>query len=310
MKTIPIALQAHKQLGTTSLCMLLKLTTRDGDHYGFADLDQDVTYNDGTGSLTYKAAKGFTPAKIVGNASLSVDNTELSGIVADVDTDGFIEQQIHAGALNYADCRVLQVNFLDLTMGHEVMLRGKIGEVSLQGGQFVAEFRSLTQLLKQQIISAFSLSCRATFGDAQCKVNAVALWINTTVSGIGTENDRIFMAHGSADGLLQADNYFAPGKVKWLTGDNAGRDSEVEDFSGGQITLLMPVFYAIQEGDTFKIRVDCLKTVAACKSFSNLVNMRAEPFIPVGDAAALSTPGAQIGASGGTGHTGSGALPT
>ncbi len=307
MKSNSVAFQAYKQKGVTSFCKLLRVSTVGGDQFGFTSLDQDIVYNDGRGSLTYRAARGFMPARVSTNESLSVDNTDLIGLLADLLADGLTSEYIHSGQLSFAKVRMYEVNYEDLTMGHERMLRGSIGEVVLQGGQYTAEYRSLAQQLKQQLVKAISLKCRAQFGDRYCKIDTSGMWIDGTVTTVGDEIDLMFVDTS----LTQPEDYFDPGRIIWVTGDNAGAESDVDSFLlGGGVTLFMPLFYPIKEGDTYQIRQDCAKTLVACKAYSNVPNMRAEPWTPTGDATAVSTPGAQTsGASGGTGSSGSGTLP-
>lgn len=57
---------------------------------------------------------------------------------------------------------------------------------------------------------------------------------------------------------LYPDGYFTPGVVHWLSGNNEGRENEVESYTAatGEITLSIPTYEPIVVGDTFKIRRD------------------------------------------------------
>jgi uncharacterized phage protein (TIGR02218 family) len=89
------------------------------------------------------------------------------------------------------------------------------------------------------------------------------------------------------------DGYFVPGVVHWLTGDNAGRENEIEEYDAGTMTatLVIPTYKAIQPDDTFEIRRDCDKSKAMCKDYGNLLNMRAEPELQRADGTSLQAPG-------------------
>ena len=289
-RTIPSTLLASIQTGQTTLCRLLKITCKDGDVYGFTDLDTSVPYDDGTDDITYSAAQGFTPSQIATSNNLSVDNADLDGILANVSADGITEQDVQTGKLDFAAAVIYQVDYNNLTE-HMTLARGTLGEISIEDGMFKGEFRSLTQQLKQQIVQVTSLTCRATFGDTKCGYDFTAEWVAGTVTSVDAENDRIF----TDSSLAQADDYFVPGIVEWLTGDNAGKSCEVEGFGSGEISLTFPVPFVIDTGDTFRIRRDCGKTAAECKdTWSNLVNFRGEPFIPVAEEGSLQTPGADL----------------
>jgi len=137
-----------------------------------------------------------------------------------------------------------------------------------------------------------SISCRATFGDAACGVDATALFVAGSVTAEGEEQDRVF-----ADSALAATptGTYAPGMIEWLTGDNAGLTNEVENNAAGVITLTFHARYNISIGDTFRIRPDCAKRYEQdCLAvYANGLNFRGEPYIPVGDESALAIPGAQ-----------------
>ena len=85
------------------------------------------------------------------------------------------------------------------------------------------------------------------------------------------------------------DGYFVPGVVLWITGDNAGRENEIEEYAADtmQITFVIPTYKPIAAGDTFMIRRDCDKSKAMCKDYDNLLNMRAEPELSRSDATQL-----------------------
>lgn len=87
--------------------------------------------------------------------------------------------------------------------------------------------------------------------------------------------------------------------MRWLTGRNAGRENEVDEFEedGGvqTIGLTFPTMFPIEAADTFEFRDDCPHTVTACKARGNWANHRGEPNIPVGDAGQASVPGASAG---------------
>lgn len=288
MKSIPIALQSHLDQDATTTCLLLRVETKDGTVYGFTSLDADVVYDDGDGSVTYRADNGFTPERLQTSADLNVDNTDLQGWVS---SDGITEQQIRAGLFDYAQVRCYRVNYMDLSAGHEVYMVGTCGETTYTRNGWKTEFRSLTQQLKQPIAKLYSLKCRAKFGDAQC--GKALTWTAGTVTAVdGTEPDRIF----TATGLSAADGFYDLGVVEWLTGDNAGAQMEVDTYTdpANVVTHALPLAYPIQVGDTFQIRQDCTKELAYCRdTHNNVVNFRGEPYIPT-DGGLSMVPGAQV----------------
>lgn len=302
-KNIPAALLSHKAQQTTTICRLLYVVCVDGTAFGFANLDVDVVYSPGlgpnspAGAVTFRSNNGFTPVRIATAAGTSVDNTDLNGIVADLEALGITEHQIRSGKLDYADAWVLEVNYNDLTPGrHEIKERGNCGAVSMSGEAFTAEFRSLTQRLRQRLGEVTSITCRAKFGDARCGKSIT--WIDAAITAVSlTEPDRIF----TAASLGQADSYFVPGLVEVVDGDNAGLQIEVETFAAGVVTLSLPAYFEFVPGVNIRISQNCTKDFDDADhgclyhwAADRTLHFRGEPKIPLGQEGALATPGAEI----------------
>lgn len=107
-----------------------------------------------------------------------------------------------------------------------------------------------------------------------------ALTKQGTVTGV--TDSRVF----TDSGLTDTAGTFEQGVVSWLTGGNAGLSKEVKAHAtGGVFTLVEPMPYAINAGDTFTVSVGCLKRhVEDCKTrYDNLHNFRGEPHRPTLD---------------------------
>jgi uncharacterized phage protein (TIGR02218 family) len=306
VKTIPAQLLAHYQLHAITTCLLVKVEcvgTYAGTVLGFTNLDIDVTYADNPAvvdsagdpiAITYQAENGFTPRRLAQTSALSgnesVDSSELDGVIS---ASGITEGMVRAGLFDSAKVTIYRVNYEDLTAGrHEVVAYGRAGATVYSNEGWRTEFRSLSQLLTQPISQPYSLTCRAQFGDARC--GKAFSWTNGTVSSVGLENDREF----SDTSLHAADGFYDIGVVEWLTGDNAGAQMEVESFTetSAQATfaLALAMPFAIQVGDTYRVRQDCGKTFAEwCRDVhNNTDNFRGENLIPVDGTAMV--PGAEI----------------
>lgn len=323
MKTIDATLLAHKAQAATTLCELLLVgPLEDGTYRGFSGLDRDVVFQPAAGldEITFKARTGMALSAVRTAGNLSVDNAEARMLrpVAGYEAEGFTQAEIDAGALDKVRFVVLLVNYEDLTAGRcEIIGGGTIGEVRQKlGGLTILELRSLAQQMKQSVVELDSLLCRARFGsqpigtsegDIQerfpCEYDLSSEWVSGTVTSVGTETDRQF----TDSALAQAADYFAPGVVEILDGDNAGQQVEVESFaSGGVVTLKFPLVSALKTGVAYRIRRHCSKRWTghnSCDTFwgeDKPKHFRGEPHIPVGDSGQLNAPGASLarGASG------------
>lgn len=322
MKTIPAQLLTHLALPVTTWCYLVKVEcvgTFAGTILAFTNLDIDVVYNDldtflpdsngdltvSAGALTYQSGNGFTPMKVAMTSSLGVDDSEMMGVTG----SNVTEQMIRAGLFNSAKVTCYRVNYEDLTAGrHEVVEYGRAGQTVYSERQFWTEFLSLSTLLKQPISKPYSIKCNAIFGSQPigtggeqpeekhpCRMPWVWGATGTVSSVNGTENDRIF----SDSGRTENDGWYSDigGVVEWLSGNNAGNQMEVDDFSGhssgGTFTLALGMPFPIQVGDTYRPRRDCDKLFPTCRDvYANTDNNRSQNLIPVDGTAQV--PAAEI----------------
>jgi uncharacterized phage protein (TIGR02218 family) len=235
MKTIPIALQAHKAQPLTTLCDLVRIGPLPDDSIiGITSLSVDVTYNDGDGAVTYYAHTGFSGSTQTSTADLSVDNSEAQTLIAEFTIPGVTQDMVDRGLLDKVPFIAYRVNYEDLTDGHEILGSGTLGEQTVKvGGLVVLELRSISQQLRQSVVELDSLTCRvkrfgSQVGDERfhCGYDITGEWVTGTVSAAGDEPTRQF----ESSGFTQSEDYFAPGVVEMLTGDNAGAVIEVEAF--------------------------------------------------------------------------------
>lgn len=318
-RTISAELQEHLDSGATTLTMLIKITPRNPEYpaFGIAMLDRDVIYDDGDGEILYAARIGMDPSAMVQSAGTDIGNAQLKHLTAPQFSAEVSEELIRAGVYDYAWYAAMIVNYEDLTMGHIEAPAGfgQVGQLTIdnRGLSFQMELTDLTKLLKQTITEVDSITCRATFGSQPigtgggvveerfpCGKDLAPLWSATkTVTSVSLEPTITF----TASALGAASGHYVPGMVRWITGRNAGRQQGVEDqTAGGQITLNTATMFPVEVGDTFQIREDCTRWKdgdRGCKyhfgepEWKN--HYRGEPFIPIADGDAISTPGATVG---------------
>ncbi len=293
-RKLSAALRAHLQQPVTTTCRLLRIILADGRAFGMTTLDVAVTYE----GVTYSAVNGFDPSIIATDTGLSVDNAEAYALLS-ADIPGITLEMVAAGELDDAQWEMLLINYRDLSMGHMILDAGDLGEVNVTDGvAYAPELLSYAMRLRQPIGHFWSRTCRAIFGtpaegQTGCGVNADPLWINATVTGVDSGDDRRVFA----DTGLVLDPIPNTARVQWLAGPNAGsRLYQVEGYSpvSGTLALIEPAPFQIAEGHTFRIRPDCDKTPANCKAYSNWLNYKGESLIPVGDGQGIMTPQASI----------------
>lgn len=280
MKAASSQLAAHIAGGVTTLATCWKVTRIDTSVFGFTDHDTDIVFS----GVTYRAATGYTRSAIHTIANLAVDNLDIESIL---ESDVMSAADLRAGLWDGAEVEIFMVNWADLTQGHIILKRGRIGEVELKSPTFRAELRGLTQQLSQQIVELYTPDCRAELGDSRCGVNLAGLTVTGTVTATAGR-------YGFTDSArAEAADYWNGGVVTWLTGGNAGRSMEVKTFSAGAVGLFLPMPSAIAVGDTYSLKPGCDKSVATCKNrYNNVPNFRGEPHVP-GTDQTLSYPDAK-----------------
>ena len=278
MKSLPPALQAHLDEGTTTLAWCWRIVRADGVTLGFTDHDRTLTF-DGT---DFEPESGFVASEVRSGSDLSVDAQDAQGVLS---SDRITETDILDGRWDNAAVEVWRVNWVN-TGQRLLMRRGAIGQTRRGRLAFVAEVRSLAHVLGQTVGRTFQASCDATLGDARCRVNLDAPTFKGTGAIIDLLRDRAFTASGLG-GFTSG--WFTFGTLDWTSGANAGRRAEVlsHDLIDGVaiLTLLEVPVRPIVGTDTFTIRAGCDKRIATCGTkFANVTNFRGFPNIPGQDA--------------------------
>lgn len=88
------------------------------------------------------------------------------------------------------------------------------------------------------------------------------------------------------------DRFFQYGLLTWTSGLNAGFRMEVRQHrknAEANFDLLEAMPFAVQPGDTFRVKAGCPKTRPACKGWNNIANFQGFPDMPTEDKA-LATP--------------------
>lgn len=301
----------------------------DGTYRPLAMWDKPIILDDGEypGSLTYIARTGAHMSAFLSTADLGVDNAEMESLppVDAFPLEGITDAQIQSGSLDKVPYVVYALCPLDLGLGFFIWSGGTIGEVRVKNSALInLEQRSLSNQLKQIIGDVDSTTCRAKFGSQYeqnsngtaiverqpCLYDVESEWVPFTVTSVDSTDPDIDFA---SDDLDQADDYFAPGLVRFDTGANAGIEREVEEYgvdsNEGSITLGYAAPHPIEVGDTGYIRRDCTKHWTghnSCETYfagDKTIRFRGEPHQPVADAAGNLISGAGIpGDIGGTGE--------
>jgi uncharacterized phage protein (TIGR02218 family) len=271
MKSISTALKAHLAQEVTSVCTCWKVTLKSGQVLGFTDHDENVS----VGGATYVAASGYTASAVQTSNQLNVDQLELQGVL---EADTINEADLLSGKWDYAVVEIFQVNWADTSQGALNLRTGRLGEVSIQRGEFRAELRGMMQQFTRNIGELYQPTCRAEFGDSRCKVNLAAITKTSTVATVDAGNRIVTLASALGDPA----GHYDYGKLTFTSGANNTLAMEIKSYVPETVALQLPMPFPIAVGDAVALVPGCQKRfIEDCKArFNNVVNFRGEPHLP------------------------------
>lgn len=252
----------------TSLAFCWRVERRDGAGCALTSADRSVEHD----GVRHDAAPGMMPAAIVRTGTLEAGSGEVAGAV----TSGALAgADLAAGRWDGAAVTLSAVDWNDSDAAGMVLSRGEIGEVSVEGTSFSAELRGAAARLDAPVCPVTSPTCRASFGDAQCRVDLAGRSVRAAVVAIG--DDAVTIDH-------VAEGRFLFGRLRWLSGANCGISTVIWGCSGSQLRLRELAPHPIARGDRVELREGCDKTIATCGTrFGNVPNFRGEPHVPGND---------------------------
>jgi uncharacterized phage protein (TIGR02218 family) len=297
-RTIPAGLASHIELGATSLCELIKITPVVGSVLAFTNHISNLTVD---GQL-YLARPGMRISLVKSNLRMEVDTSEGAGYFA---TGVITLADILRGKFNDALFERRFANYDSPSDGGYTFQSGYVGRVTVQDNLFNVELRSLLAALSQPVGRIVSRRCDVRrLGDSRCKFNMTSTQAVTgapfrqslTVASVINQIE-FTVASGFTIGnsLPGVDDWFRAGVITWLTGNNAGYESEIassEVTLGPVLTLniLNAAGQDIASGDTFYAYAGCDRSLLHCEHKfrnasqpnGNLLNFRGFPHL-IGD---------------------------
>lgn len=283
MKSISAALSAHLDQEVTTLASCWKVVRKDGQEFFFTDHDQDIVFE----GDTYEAESSYDRTAVANGSDMGVDNMDVAGIL---DSDKISELDMRNGLFNRADVYVFIVNWSNPSQGALAVRRGWFGEVSLTDtGKFTTEIRGLAQALSHNFIEVYSAECRADFCDSRCKLSITTFEFPAVVENSASRDHLVIVA-----GAAIPSQGINPGTIRFVDGENAGRVIEIIGYNATTRTLELfePVGYPITAGTNLVLAPGCDGSLTRCKFYNNVINRRAEDYVP-GNDELMSYPDAQ-----------------
>lgn len=282
---VPSGILGMLQSGVSTVCLCWKLTRPDNVVMGFTDHDEDVGFD----SVTYLASSSFTASAMEDQLGLAVSNLD---VMAAFSSETITNDDLEDGRYDNSVVEIWLVDWTDPQPDtNRVMIRScTLGQVQAGDLAYQAEFRSLAQHYAQYIGAIVQPKCRSELGDTGkgleggCRFTLPAP-VNGTIQSIVNRNSFKISAAGSFpdnEGGTIAGGFFAFGTVTALTGKNKGVSKEVSTSDPALNIVVAEAFPEdFQVGDSVQLQIGCDHTPETCRIiFNNLVNFRAEPYVP------------------------------
>lgn len=174
------ALKSHLAQSSLTITSWWRITRRDGTVHRYTALDADLSVD---GELFSSTGAPYSSTSLSGNTDLSVDNLEIEAILGDIS-----REDILAGLLDDAEVRFWIGNWQDPDSSGK-MLRGWLGELTVEDGRVKGELRGMLQRLQQRTGLIVSPGCRYDLGDAKCGIDLEALRVASVTTGVGFSTD-------------------------------------------------------------------------------------------------------------------------
>lgn len=307
MKNITSALQSFLNSATEALvCDLLTFTLANGTVLYYTNADQDITFP--VGSTIFSAIGNGgrtiwpTPPALPVTFSSGAENLVFSRSKTSAKTGTTVaEMDLTVSATGSA--LVSNVPFLQLCRnsgldGAIVRLDrlflsswgspigicnnflGRVSTVDVDRESAKIKVKAMIVMLDIQLPkNHFQPNCLHALYDTGCTLSRASFGFSSTVGAGSTK-----MSINSS--LANSSGFFTQGYVLFTSGANNGERRTVLSFSGGTLSLALPLTNAPAAGDAFTAYAGCDHTMATCTSkFNNLANFRAFPFVPIAETA-------------------------
>lgn len=250
----------------TTMALCWRIVRRDGIGLGLTAHDRNLTI-DGN---VFRAAPGMTPSAIKRGDGAEASALEVAGQMS---SSAIAEADLVGGRWDGAAVAVFAVDWTDPTR-RVALGGGTVGAVETKDGAFAAELRGAGALLDRPVTEETSPTCRATLGDARCRVAMAGRRAFARVVSIDDEVVTLNVAEPVANG-------WGEGRLRWLGGANGGLEDAVALSAGAAVTLRSLPRFAVAAGDRVEMIEGCDKMLATCATrFANAVNFRGEPYLP------------------------------
>ncbi|MCE7798643.1 DUF2163 domain-containing protein [Sphingobium sufflavum] len=251
-----------------ALAFCWRLDRRDGVAMGLTSHDRTLA----VGGLDYAASPGMLPSAIRQTGTLDAAVMDVEGALS---ADSLSARDLAQGRWDGAAVALYLTEWTEPGVLWLELARGTLGPVRQVKGSFVAALHGAKAAFGRAVAPATSPTCRASLGDADCRVDMALRRRMLRIGGV--DGERLL-----APGVEGAD--YAGGRLRWLGGARCGLWDGIAGGEAGALLLDEPPDGVIGAGTPVLIEEGCDKRIATCSArFGNAVNFRGEPYLPGND---------------------------
>lgn len=243
-----------------------RVERRDGVAIGLTSHDRDLVID----GIVHRAAPGISPSAIKRSDGLEADSMDVTGALTH---RAIGERDLIAGRWDGARVAISAVDWTNVA-NRAALGEGTIGAIETADGGFTAELRGATAALDAPVCEVTSPECRASLGDARCRVAMAGR--RRIVRVVAVAGDAL-----TVDAVEPVENAYGSGRLHWLDGANSGLEAAIDRSAGDRITLREVPRLPVAAGDRAELIEGCDKRLETCAArFANAANFRGEPFLP------------------------------
>lgn len=252
----------------TSVALCWRLERSDGAGLALTSHDETLVVD----GERFAPTPGILPASVSRGLGLDPQVSEVSG---GLNPDALSETDLALGRWDGSRAILSAIDWSAPELPGIPLLHGEIGEVRTEDDGFTADLNGSAVALDGPICPATSPQCRAEFGDKACRVDLRGRTRRATV--VNSVGGDLTLDQSFGDEILL-------GRLRYLSGANAGLTSVIIAVSGGEVRVRDLPRAAVENGCRVELREGCDKMFATCCSrFANAANFRGEPHLPGND---------------------------
>ena len=185
MKTIRSEIQTKLDAGAIELVPCLRIELTNGTTFYMTDFIEDLVI----GANTYLSTAGYTSSAITQTTSIRADVVDVEGIL---NIAGINAADFEAGLFDNASLFFFFTDYTDPVEDDIRMQSGFLGRVRLMDNQYVVEFVSLSERLKQNIGRSYNVKCDTELGSSVCGITLQPnVWTASTVVSVRQSMDAL-----------------------------------------------------------------------------------------------------------------------